>query len=135
MDFDITEGLVDTADHKRTPLDRAKNKIIKGLEDDAKKLASGKKVRRTMKYVDHASRLDIAIYHGVERVAPAHPEHYYKINCDRSQIVEAINAFIKKELTDDKHDAVIANKILLFQNRTSGALEKAREVKSSNADK
>jgi hypothetical protein len=133
MDFDITEGPVDIADHKKPPHIIAKNKIIKGLRDAAKKLASGKEVRRTMKYVDNASRLDIAIYYGVERVAPAHPDHYYKINCDRSQIVEAIDVFIKKELNNDKHDATISNKLSLFQSRTKPALEKARGSKLPSA--
>lgn len=126
MDFDITEGPVDKVDHKKPPHIIAKNKIINGLRDAAKKLSSGKEVRRTMKYVDDASRLDIAIYYGVERVAPAHPDHYYKINCDRSQIVEAVDVFIEKELNNDKHDAAISTKLSLFQRRTKPALEKAR---------
>jgi len=133
MDFDITEGLVDIADHRQSPEDKAKNKIIKRLRADAKKLQSGSQIKRTLKYIDNAGRLDIAIYYGVERVSPSHPEHYYQINCERSQIVEAVDVFIEKELTTDKHNAAIANKLSLFQSRTSGALEKAREAKLPSA--
>lgn len=133
MDFDITVGPVDIADHKRPPHIAAKAKIIKRLRADAKKLVSGKEVKRTMKYVDNSNRLDIAIYYGVERVAPPHPDHYYKINCDRSQIVEAVDVFIEKELNNDTHDTVISNKLSLFQSRTSGALAKARQARLSSA--
>ena len=133
MDFDITVGPVDMADHKKPPHIIAKAKIIKRLRDAAKKLASGKEVKRIMKYVENARRLDIAIYYGVERVAPTHPDHYYKINCDRSQIVEAVDMFIEKELDNDKHDAAISTKLSLFQRRTKPALEKAREKKLASA--
>ena len=133
MDFEITVGPVDIADHKRPPHIAAKAKIIKRLRADAKKLVSGKEVKRTMKYVDNSNRLDMAIYYGVERVAPPHPDHYYKINCDRSQIVEAIDVFIEKELNNDKHDATISNKLSLFQSRTKPALEKARGSKLPSA--
>ena len=132
MDFDITEGLVDIADHKQLPAEKAKDKIVKRLRADAKKLQSGSHIKRTLRYIDKAGRLDIAIYYGVERISPAHPEHYYQINCERSQIVEAVEAFIEKELTTDKHNATIANKLALFQSRTSGALEKAREARLSS---
>jgi hypothetical protein len=133
MDFDITEGLVDIADHRQPPEEKAKDKIIKRLRADAKKLQTGSNIKRTLKYIDNAGRLDIAIYYGVERVSPTHPEHYYQINCERSQIIEAVEAFIEKELTTDKHNAAIANKLSLFQSRTSGALEKAREAKLPSA--
>ena len=133
MDFEITVGPVDIADHKRPPHIAAKTKIIKRLRADAKKLVSGKEVKRTMKYVDNANRLDIAIYYGVERVAPPHPDHYYKINCDRSQIVEAVDVFIEKELNNDTHDTAISNKLSLFQSRTSGALAKARQARLPSA--
>ena len=133
MDFDITVGPVDVADHKRPPHIAAKAKIIKRLRADAKKLVSGKEVKRTMKYVDSSNRLDIAIYYGVERVAPPHPDHYYKINCDRSQIVEAVDVFIEKELNNDTHDTAISNKLSLFQSRTSGALAKARQARLPSA--
>lgn len=133
MDFDITEGLVDIADHRQPSEEKAKDKIIKRLRADAKKLQTGSNIKRTLKYIDNAGRLDIAIYYGVERVSPTHPEHYYQINCERSQIIEAVEAFIEKELTTDKHNAAIANKLSLFQSRTSGALEKAREAKLPSA--
>ena len=133
MDFDITEGLVDIADHKQLPAEKAKDKIVKRLRADAKKLQSGSHIKRTLRYIDNAGRLDIAIYYGVERVSPSHPEHYYQINCERSQIVEAVDVFIEKELTTDKHNAAIAKKLSLFQSRTSGALEKAREAKLPSA--
>ena len=80
MDFEITVNTVDPDDHKRPLYINAKAKIIKRLRADAKKLASGKEVKRTMKYVENAKRLDIAIYYGVERVAPTDTNKYYNIN-------------------------------------------------------
>lgn len=129
MDFDITVRTVDPADHKRPPNITAKIKIIKRLRSDAKKLAAGKEVKRTMKYVDSARCLDIAIYYGVERIAPTAPDQYFSISCNRSQIVEAIETFIEKQLNTDIHDTAISNTLKLFQKRTSGALDKARRTR------
>ena len=130
MDFEITVNTVDPDDHKRPLYINAKTKIIKRLRADAKKLASGKEVKRTMKYVEDAKRLDIAIYYGVERVAPTDTNKYYNINCNRSQITEAIEVFIKKQLNTDTHDNAISNKLTVFQIRTGPALAKARETRT-----
>ena len=130
MDFEITVNTVDPDDHKRPLYINAKAKIIKRLRADAKKLASGKEVKRTMKYVEDAKRLDIAIYYGVERVAPTDTNKYYNINCNRSQITEAIEDFIEKQLNTDTHDNAISNKLTVFQIRTGPALAKARETRT-----
>ena len=132
MDFEITVGTVDPADHKRPPHITAKSKIIKRLRSDAKKLAAGKQVKRTMKYVDNARRLDIAIYYGVERIAPTESNKYYKINCNRSQIVEAIEIFIDRQLNTDTHDIAISNTLTVFQSRTGPALNKARATRTQS---
>ena len=130
MDFEITVNTVDPDDHKRPLYINAKAKIIKRLRADAKKLASGKEVKRTIKYVEDAKRLDIAIYYGVERVAPTDTNKYYNINCNRSEIPEAIDIFIEKQLNTDTHDNAISNKLTVFQIRTGPALAKARETRN-----
>ena len=130
MDFEITVNTVDPDDHKRPLYINAKDKIIKRLRADAKKLAYGKEVKRTMKYVENSKRLDIAIYYGVERIAPIDTNKYYSINCSRSQITEAIEIFIEKQLNTDTHDNAISNKLTVFQIRTGPALAKARETRT-----
>ena len=83
-----------------------------------------------MKYVDGAGRLDIAIYYGVERIAPISLDQFYTITCRRDQIVDAVEAFIEKELNNNKHDAAISNKHTLYKDRTGPGLEKARATRT-----
>ena len=130
MDFEITVGEVDPAEHKRPAYINAKTKIIKRLRADAKKVAAGREVKRTMKYVENARRLDIAIYYGVERIAPADQNQYFKINCSRSQVTEAIESFIKKQLNTGTHDKAISETLTVFQRRTGPALDKARATRT-----
>ncbi len=130
MDFEITVETIDLTDHKKPPHVAAKAKIIKTLRTDARKLTAGKEVKCRMKYVDSAGRLDIAIYYGVERIAPISLDQFYTITCRRDQIVDAVEAFIEKELNNNKHDAAISSKHTLYKDRTGPGLEKARATRT-----
>ena len=130
MDFEIKVRTVDPAEHKRPAYITAKAKIIKRLRADAKKVAAGREVKRTMKYVENSRCLDIAIYYGVERIAPTDQNDYFSINCHRSQIIEAVDNFIEKQLNTNTHDKAISDTLTVFQRRTGPALDKARATRT-----
>ena len=132
MDFDITVRTVAPAEHKRPAYITAKAKIIKRLRADAKKLVVGREVKRTMKYVENARCLDIAIYYGVERIAPKAQDQYFTISCNRSQITEAVETFIEKQLNTGTHDKAISDTLTVFQKRTGPALDKARATRTQH---
>jgi len=129
MAYKFTIGIVDPSEHKKAPHLVARAKIIKKLRSDAKKVSSGKEVRRTIKYSDSAGRLDIAIYYGVDRIAPEGPNSYFQVHCTREQIVDAIEDFIIAQLSCKKYDEKITSQLAVFRDRTGPALVKARAAR------
>ena len=133
MAFEFTVGTVDPSEHRKAPHVVAKAKIIRKLLSDAKKVSEGGEVRRTLKYSDSAGRLDIAIYYGVDRIAPAEPNSYFQVQCTREQIVDVIKEFIIAQLSDDRYDSEITSQLEIFRDRTGEALIKARAARGVTA--